>query len=105
MADVEGMWVQVRAYWATARERTRHARARAARNRHVLTSAALVVLGLGGALGGAALIGEWCLGVVLIAESAGMVWFGMFRDDRVPLPRAGERTVEQVLEAERRRNW
>lgn len=105
MVNVPGVLVQVRAYLATARERLRHARARARSHRHVLTSAALVVLGLGGALGGGALVGEWALGVVLIAESAGAVYIGLQRDDRVPLPRAGERTVGQVLEAERRRPW
>jgi hypothetical protein len=100
-----GIWVQSRAYWATARERLRHARALASRHRHVLVSAALVVLGLGGALAGGALIGEWALGLVLIAESACVAYVGLRRDDRVPLPRAGERTVGEVLEAERRRPW
>lgn len=105
MADLGGMWVQARAYWATARERARHARERARRNRHVLSSVLLVVLGLGGALAGGALVGEWALGVVLIGESCGLVYFGLYRDDRVPLPRHGEHTVEDVLEAERRRPW
>ena len=78
------------------------ARARLARSRHVLTSAALVVAGLGGALGGGALIGRWCLGLVLLAESAGAVWAGLMRDDGTGLPRRGERTVAEVLEEQRR---
>ena len=102
MADLGGMWVQARAYVALARAHARVARDRARRSRHALTSAALIVAGLGGALGGGALVGEWCLGLVLIAESAGAVYFGLFRDDRVPLPRAGERTPAQVLEWARR---
>ena len=102
MADLGAVWVQARAYWATARERARHARQRARSNRHVITSALLVVLGLGGALGGGAVVGEWALGLVLIAESAGLVWFGLYRDDRKP---ARGRTVGEVLEVERRRPW
>ena len=102
MMNVPGAVVQVRAYWATARERARHARQQARANRHVLVSAALVVLGLGGALGGGALVGEWALGLVLIAESAGAVWFGLYRDDRKPVR---GRTVGEVLEVERRRPW
>src|SRR5262244_170838 len=96
------MWVQARAYAALAQAHARLARDRARRNRHALTSAALIAAGLGGALGGGALVGEWCLGLVLIAESAGALWLGLFRDDRVPLPRAGERTPAQVLEWARR---
>src|SRR5215831_15701225 len=102
MADLGGMWVQARAYWATAAERDRHARERARAGRHVITSVLLVVLGLGGALGGGALVGEWALGLVLIAESAGAVWFGLYRDDRKPVR---GRTVGEVLEVERRRPW
>jgi len=97
--------VQVRAYLATAGERLRHARVSARRHRHVLAPAALVVLGLGGALGGGALVGEWCLGLVLILESAGVVWFGLQRDDGTPPQRRGGRTVGEVLEVERRRPW
>jgi hypothetical protein len=102
VADLPGIVVQARAYWATAAERSRHARVSARRHRHVLTSALLVVLGLGGALGGGALIGEWALGLVLVVESAGAVWFGLYRDDRAP---ARGRTVGEVLEEARRRPW
>lgn len=100
MTDLGAVWVQLRAYGVLARSHGRRARERARRNRHVLTSALLVVLGLGGGLAGGALVGEWCLGVVLIAESAGVVWFGLFRDDQAAPPAWGERSA--VLDAYRR---
>jgi hypothetical protein len=50
------------------------------RRRHSLFSVALVVAGMSGMLGGAALIGLWCLGLVLIAEAAGLAWLGLMRD-------------------------
>lgn len=90
---------QVAAWRATAGR----ARARLARRRHVIVSVLLVTFGLGGALGGGALVGEWCLGLVLMVESAGAVWFGLMRDDGAVLPRRGERTVAEVLEDEARR--
>lgn len=78
-------------------------RLRAARAQVV--SAALIVSGLAGMAGGAALIGTWCVGLVLIAESGGVLWFGLFRDDGTPLPRlpgrGGPRTHEEILEAAR----
>ena len=92
MADLNATVLFARAYLATFRARCRDARARLARSRHVLISAALVVAGLAGALGGGALIGRWCLGLVLLAESAGAVWMGLQRDDGTSLPRPGERT-------------
>jgi hypothetical protein len=76
--------------------------ARARRDRHVLMSAALVVLGLGGMLAGGALIGEQALGLVLIAESGGAAWWGLQRDDGTAPPREGERTVPEILERARR---
>jgi peptidoglycan/LPS O-acetylase OafA/YrhL len=88
-------WVVVRAQVAAWRG---HAR----RSRHTLTSAALVVAGLAGALGGGWLVGRWCAGLVLIAESAGCVWAGLMRDDGAGLPRRGERTIAEVLEDARR---
>jgi hypothetical protein len=72
-------------------------------HRHALVSVGLVVLGLGGGLAGGALIGEWCLGVVMIAEAALVVFVGFARDDGRGLPVAGERTVADVLRAEARR--
>ena len=102
MADLTGVVVQVRAQLAAWRGQGARVRHRLARSRHVLTSAALVLAGLAGALGGGALIGQWCLGLVLLAESAGAVWFGLMRDDGTGLPRRGERTVAEVLEEHRR---
>lgn len=60
----------------------------------------LVLAGLAGALGGGWLVGRWCLGLVLIAESAGAVVVGMARDDGTGQPRRGSRTVREVLEDE-----
>ena len=91
MADLDAVWVQLRAYVVLGRSHAARARARVRENRHVLFSALLIVLGLGGALAGGALVGEWCLGLVLIAESAGLLWFGLFRDDEPkPQPVAGD---------------
>lgn len=92
MADLNGVVLFTRAYAAAWRGHFRDVRARLARSRHVLISAVLVVAGLAGALGGGALIGRWCLGLVLLAESAGAVWVGLNRDDGTSLPRPGERT-------------
>jgi hypothetical protein len=75
------------------------------KSRHQLASAGLVTAGLGGMLGGGALIGTWCLGLVLIAVSGGAVWFGLMRDDGSGLPRLpvrrGPKTVADVLEEAR----
>lgn len=90
-----------RAVAAQRRPRLASARRRARQHRHALTSAALVILGLGGALGGGALIGEWALGLVLTAESAGLVWWGLQRDDGTWPPREGARTVPEILERAR----
>ncbi len=102
MADLNAMAVQIRAQLAAWRGHGRHVRARLARSRHVLTSVLLVLAGLAGALGGGALIGRWCLGLVLLAESAGAIWFGLMRDDGTGLPRRGERTIADVAEEYRR---
>ena len=102
MADLGAIEVQVRAQLAAWRGQGRRLRERLARSRHVLVSAVLVVAGLGGALGGGALIGRWCLGLVLLAESAGAIWVGLNRDDGEPLPRRGERTIADVAEEYRR---
>jgi hypothetical protein len=92
-----------RAVLLLAAAHARRLRARARQNRHALTSALLVVSGMAGGLGGAALVGMWCLGLVLMAESGGLVWFGLMRDDGTGLPRRGARTVAEVLEDERLR--
>ena len=78
-----------------------HARRFAARHPS-FPSLLLVVLGLGAGLAGGALIGEWCLGLVMIAESACLVWVGWNRDDGRGQPAAFEApTVQQVLERAR----
>jgi hypothetical protein len=87
-----------RAQLAAWREHARRVRSRSGRT---LTSAALVVAGLGGALGFASLLGAWCVGLVGMAESAGAVWVGLNRDDGRPVPRRGARTVAEVLEDHR----
>lgn len=100
-------WRAVSVRWRAAaavwREHARVIRERARRSRHFLTSLALVVLGMAGGLGGGALVGRWCLGLVLIAESAGLIWLGLQRDDGAGLPRRGARTVGEILEDERLR--
>ena len=60
----------------------------------------LVVLGLGGGLAGGALIGEWCLGLVMIAESVLVVFVGMQRDDGTGRQPQGH-TVPEILERAR----
>ena len=92
MVDLNAAVIIGRAHLAAWRGQGRRVRERLGRSRHILVSAALVLAGLAGALGGGALIGRWCLGLVLLAESAGAVWFGLNRDDGQPLPRRGERT-------------
>lgn len=94
--------VVLAAYKATVAMRYRNLRARLSRHRHQVTSAALVIAGAAGALGGGAIIGRWALGLVLLGESALAAWFGLMRDDGAELPVRGARTVEQVLEDERR---
>jgi len=103
MADLTAIMVQVRAQRAAWAGQGRQLRDRLKRSRHVLTSVLLVVAGLAGAAGGGWLVGRWCLGLVLIAESAGAVWAGLMRDDGTALPRTGGRTVGDVLEDARRR--
>jgi hypothetical protein len=102
MADLTAIMVQVRAQRAAWQGQSRLLRERLARSRHILVSAALVICGLAGAAVGGWLVGRWCLGLVLMAESAGAVWFGLARDDGTPLPRRGERTIADVAEEYRR---
>lgn len=63
------------------------------------------IIGVLGALGGGWLVGRWCLGLVLIAASAGLVAYGLLRDDgrgRAE-PQVGElKSVSSILrQAER----
>ena len=64
----------------------------------------LVAAGLAGALAGGWLVARWCFGLVLIAESAGAVLVGLFREDGAVLPRRGEKTIADVLEYARQAN-
>ena len=67
------------------------------------TSALLVMAGLAGGLGGGYLIGIWCLGLVLIVESALLVFVGFARDDQLRLPDMSKvHTVKDVLIREAR---
>jgi hypothetical protein len=102
MVDLNGIAVVTRAHLAAWRGQGRQVRDRLARSRHVLTSAFLVIAGLAGAPLGGLLVGPWFTGLILVAESAGAVWFGLNRDDGQPLPRRGERTIADVAEEYRR---
>jgi hypothetical protein len=73
-------------------------RGQARRSRRLAASVALVIAGLAGALAGGWLIGRWCLGLVLIAESAGVLAAGLLREDGRAAARRGRRTVGQALE-------
>lgn len=97
MTRLRVTWRAAAVVWATHAQRAR-TQLVAAFGRRV--PVLLVILGLGGALAGGALIGEWCLGLVLIAESAGVVAVGLGMDDGKP-PRPGARTVEDVFERAR----
>jgi hypothetical protein len=74
--------------------------------RHMLarrSSLLLVLIGGAGALGGGYLIGRWCLGLTMIAESVGLIWLGLNQEDGTDLPIRGARTAQQVLDDERLR--
>ncbi len=69
------------------------------------TPVVLLLLALAGMLGGGALIGVWCLGVCLIADSAAVAVFALIHDwpERKPgvhVVRPGL-TLAQVLEKAR----
>lgn len=94
--------VRWRAAWLIWAAHARGLRSRARGHRHALVSAALIICGLAGLLGFASLIGGWCVGLTGMAEAAGALWLGLMRDDGTGLPRRGERTVPEILEAARR---
>lgn len=79
-------------------------RQRVRRRRHMLVNSALIVAGLLGALAGAYVIAWWAVGLVAIAESCGLAYVGLQRDDGEPLPIRGARSVDQVLDDERLRS-
>ena len=92
LPTVRATWRAAAVVWAA------HARRFATRHPS-LPSLLLVILGLGAGLAGGALIGEWCLGLVMIAEGGCLVWVGWNRDDgtgRDPSPFEAP-TVQQVL--------
>lgn len=94
------LWRAVAAQW---RPRLATLRRNVSRDRHALASLGLVILGLGGGLAGGALVGEWCLGLVLIAESAGLVMLGLQRDDGTGrAPGDGDQSLAAILERARR---
>lgn len=68
-----------------------------------LASVLLLAGGLAGALAGGWLIGRWCLGLVLISESAGAAVAGLLRDDGAGAVPPGARTIGEVLDQERNR--
>src|SRR5258707_8881255 len=101
MTRLRVTWRAAALIWAAHAQR---ARARLHAGHRRLVPALLVTAGMGGMLGGGALIGTWCLGLVLIGESAALTWVGLNRDDGTgrPRPGAGEgHTIEDVLERAR----
>jgi hypothetical protein len=65
-------------------------------------SVAAVVLGALCALLGGWLVAKWALGLVLIAEGALAVWWGVFvHDDGQPAARAPGTALEQVFDRAR----
>ena len=92
-----------RVRWAARRRRGRRWLASRAQ---MLAAAALMTAGGLGGLAGGWLIARWALGLVVIAESAGLVWLGLNREiggGPERWPGRGARTVEQVLDDERLR--
>lgn len=61
----------------------------------------LVLAGGLGAVGGGWLVGRWFAGLVIVAESVGLISLGLNQEDGQGLPYRGARTVEQVLDDER----
>lgn len=97
------VWVRWRASAVVWAAHARRLRDRLARQRGQVTSVLMVFLGLGGGLAGGALVGEWMLGLVLIAESCGLLVAGLMRDDGTGSPPAGDdRSLNAILERARR---
>jgi hypothetical protein len=95
--------VTSRAALATWRAQPLARRVRAASG--TLVSVGLAVAGFLGALAGGWLAdsGMVWLGLVVLAESAGVLVLGLNRDDGQDRPRRGARTPSQVLDDERLR--
>jgi hypothetical protein len=88
-------------YWARARNRVREWRWWLRARAHLIITNLMVLTGACGALAGGWLIGRWCLGLVAIAESAGLIYVALMRDDGKTMPLRGARTVAEVLDDER----
>jgi hypothetical protein len=69
----------------------------------VRLSLLLLVCSALGVVGGAALIGMWCVGLAVIFESLGVAWWALTRDDGLEgaRPVAQVTTLHSVLEKAR----
>jgi hypothetical protein len=74
-------------------------------HKHALISSLLIAAGCAGLLGFASLVGLWLVGLAGMAESAGLLYFGLFRDDGKPVPARGLLSHEEILARERARPW
>lgn len=68
--------------------------------RGALANVALVILGMAGAVVGGRFVGVWMMGLVIMAESALLIYVGFSRDDGASMPVRGSRTPAQVLDDE-----
>lgn len=66
-----------------------------------LISPLMFAAGAAGLLGGGALIGRWCLGLMMILMSAALVYVGLTREEESPAMQEARHTVEDVLANER----
>jgi hypothetical protein len=100
MTDPAAVMVVVRAQVRAWRGHLHNARSRF-RLMLARRSATLLVIsgGLFGIFGGW-LVGRWCMGLVIMAEAAGMILLGLNQEDGTDLPLHGARTVSQVLDDE-----
>ena len=73
-------------------------RLRAALARH--SSLLMMFAGALAMLGGGALIGRWCLGLVLIGQGVFVCWLALNREEPEHVPARGARTVAEVLSDE-----
>lgn len=85
---------------ALARLRLASLRSRASSSLRSRASVVTLACAMAGFLGGAALVGLWCLGLALMAECVAAAWVALNRDDGQP---AGGRTWGEVLGVERTR--
>jgi hypothetical protein len=95
----------VRRAWVVARAQAAAWRGAVRRSRRTITSAVLVAAGMCGAPLAGLLVGLWFTGLILVAESAGCVWFGLMRETGPVTARRGRRTVGQALEDHDAAGW